>query len=423
MKFFRLTFVLLVLSVVSTAQEDKKFDLKFSGFVRTDFFYDTRQTVAAREGLFLLYPTNVVEDNTGKDINEHPSMNILSIHSRLRGKFSGLDAFGAKMTGMLEGSFFGHTAADVNGFRLRHAFVKLKWDKAELLAGQYWHPLFVTSCFPGVASYNTGVLFQPFSRNPQVRFTYNLNENLSAFAALNSQRDFASPGGSTPLMRSALPEANVQISFKSVNESGQGLYAGIGGSYKMLTPRLVTDSNYYAGDEKVKSMAGLVYVKAVTKPVTIKAEAVLGQNMFDMLMLGGYAQTYNSAIDTNMSNFDYKEYTTLDVMSLWLDVHTNGTKIQAGLFGGFTKNMGTLANVSSWDDGFAAFSGTARGANIDYVYRISPRVMFIQNRFSVRTEVEYSVAAYGTTTNSLAEVQNAADVSNIRVLLSLNYNF
>jgi hypothetical protein len=34
-------------------------------------------------------------------------------------------------------------------FRLRHAFIKFNWNTTELLIGQYWHPLFVTTCYPG----------------------------------------------------------------------------------------------------------------------------------------------------------------------------------------------------------------------------------------------------------------------------------
>jgi len=50
-------------------------------------------------------------------------------------------------------------------------------------------------------------------------------------------------------------------------------------------------------------------------------------------------------------------------------------------------------------------------------------ISFIRDKFSVRGEVEYTVAAYGNKTNSLAVVQNASDVANIRFLLSVNYNF
>ena len=62
------------------------------------------------------------------DINAKSGFNILSIQSRLTGKITGPDAFGAKTSGQLEGEFFGTADSDVNGFRLRHAFVKLDWE-------------------------------------------------------------------------------------------------------------------------------------------------------------------------------------------------------------------------------------------------------------------------------------------------------
>ncbi|MGM0626440.1 MAG: hypothetical protein ACQES0_11205, partial [Bacteroidota bacterium] len=58
--------VLIALPFVSKAQDDnsenKKFGISWSGFVKNDFFFDSRQTVAAREGHFLLYPMPVNED-------------------------------------------------------------------------------------------------------------------------------------------------------------------------------------------------------------------------------------------------------------------------------------------------------------------------------------------------------------------------
>ena len=52
-------------------EEKPKFGISFSGFVKNDIFYDTRQTVTVREGHFLLYPHNVKEDKNGSDINAH----------------------------------------------------------------------------------------------------------------------------------------------------------------------------------------------------------------------------------------------------------------------------------------------------------------------------------------------------------------
>ncbi|MFW5644912.1 MAG: hypothetical protein ACOCZL_03275, partial [Bacteroidota bacterium] len=147
--------------------DEKKFGISLSGFVKNDFILDTRQTVSVREGHFLLYPEDERLDPDGEDINARANFNYLSIQSRVTGKLTGPDAFGAKTSGILEGAFFGATNSDINGFRLRHAFFKRNWASTELLLGQYWHLMFVTDCFPGTVSFNTGTPFQYFSRNPQ----------------------------------------------------------------------------------------------------------------------------------------------------------------------------------------------------------------------------------------------------------------
>ena len=72
--------IALFFSVIANAQEkEKKFGIAFSGFVKTDIFYDTRQTVNIREGHFLLYPDKEVLDANNKDLNAKPSFNMLSI--------------------------------------------------------------------------------------------------------------------------------------------------------------------------------------------------------------------------------------------------------------------------------------------------------------------------------------------------------
>jgi hypothetical protein len=169
----KLVLFLIILSpcILKAQEEEKSYGIKFSGFVKTDVFYDTRQTVSIREGHFLLFPAAKDLDADNNDINGKSGFNILSIQTRLLGKITGPDAFGAKTSGLIEADFFGNensSFSDVNGFRLRHAFVKLNWQKTELLIGQFWHPMFVTDCYPGVISFNTGAPFQPFSRNPQI---------------------------------------------------------------------------------------------------------------------------------------------------------------------------------------------------------------------------------------------------------------
>ena len=91
--------LLLVFSAIATsyviAQDNSSFGIKFSGFVKTDIIWDSRQTVAAREGHFLLYPANEKLDAEGNDINAKATFTMLSIQTRIRGTIKGPDALGA----------------------------------------------------------------------------------------------------------------------------------------------------------------------------------------------------------------------------------------------------------------------------------------------------------------------------------------
>jgi hypothetical protein len=424
--------ILDFLFLISYSQnKDPKFGIEFSGFVKTDAFYDTRQTVNIREGHFLLYPDNISKDADGIDINAKPGFNMLSIQSRLKGTITGLDAFGAKTSGVIEADFFGNENAsfsDVNGFRLRHAFVKLKWKSTELLAGQYWHPMFIAESYPGVVSFNTGAPFQPFSRNPQIRLSHSIG-NIKLIACVFSQRDFTSIGpeytfannkytsaslASSKYMRNAgMPNAHVQVQFK--NDSST-VIAGAGFDYKTIMPELYTVNTAatmkFTSDVKLSSMSAIGFLNIKLKPATIKLEGVYAQNAYDMVMIGGYGVNEVSDTATGAKNF-----TNLTTCSMWADVQSTGKKIQFGVFGGYTKNMGS-------EDSIKTTSIYARGSNIDYVYRVAPRVVFISGKFNIALEAEYTFAMYGTANgDKMGQSTNNKAVANTRALLAFIYNF
>ena len=108
MRKFLLLLMLLPFFVLMAQEEENSFGIKFSGFVKTDVFWDSRQTVAVREGHFLLWPSAEKLDPDNKDINAKSSFNILLIQTRLRGRISGPEAFGAKTSGLIEADFFGN---------------------------------------------------------------------------------------------------------------------------------------------------------------------------------------------------------------------------------------------------------------------------------------------------------------------------
>jgi hypothetical protein len=404
--------LLAVLPLLMIAQDDPAFGIKFSGFVKTDILWDSRQTVDLREGHFLLYPKPVLYDKDSNDINAKASFNFLSIQTRIRGDIKGPDALGAKTSGAIEAEFFGTSDLDMNGFRLRQAYVKLNWKTTELMVGQFWHPMFITSCFPEVVSFNTGAPFLVFSRNPQIRLTKDI-KGFRIIATALSQIDFKSPGPDGPnskyLRNSAIPSLNLNLEYSRKNaETKKEFLVGVAGNFKQLIPRLQTVDGYKTS-EHINSVSGMAYLKVGMPKVVIKAAGLYGQNMFDYTMVGGYA--VEEVTDTLKG---FESYINITTLSTWAEVLANGKNFQAGLFFGWSKNLGANDLV---DGPFYS-----RGADIASMYRISPRFIYNAGKFRIAPEIEYTVANYGKTGMD-GDVMDPEPVGNFRFLVGVYYFF
>ncbi len=411
-----LILITFIAPVFLNAQENdgSDFGIKIGGFIKNDFFYDSRQTVAAREGHFLLWPARPSLDAGNKDINGASSFNFLSIQTRLNATISAPDFFGVKTSGQIEGAFFGHSNADINGFRLRHAYVKFDRNNSELLFGQFWNPLFVTLSFPDVVSFNTGCPFQPFSRNPQIRLTQTLG-NVKIVAAALSQRDFANIGpagaSSAYLRNSSMPDLHAQIHYTHT-DPGAGTQFTIGGgtAYKRIVPELITSQGYKA-DAYVAGITYMGFARARLRPLTVKAQYLLGQNVNDLLMIGGYGI---SQITDPMRG--KVEYAPLRTSSYWLDMHSNGQTVQFGVFLGLSENLGATDNLVE------GTGITGLGTDIRSLYRISPRIVFNSGKARVAFECEYTGANFGSvdiSENRRGIPVNIEAVNNLRILLGV----
>ncbi len=410
-----IAFALAAAAPPATAQAEKgqpAFGLSLSGFVKTDIFYDSRQTASIREGHFLLYPKGPLLDPEDGDINARSSFNILSIQTRLAGKITGPDALGAKTSAYVEAEFFGTSDADINGFRLRHGYLKLNWAKSELLVGQSWHPMFIAESFPDVVSFDTGAPFQPFNRSPQVRYTRMFGK-ASLVATALAQRDFVSNGpdgtSSVYLRNAALPEFNLKLQVASKNDSRKTeTVGGVGVDVMKLAPRIVTVAGYKT-DESVTGLAAMGFFKQKWAKWTWKAEAVWGQNLHHLTMLGGYA--VRGVVDEVRLDWNY---TPIDTCSCWTEVQTNGAPWQTGLFIGYSKNLGSRHSFSG--------ANYARGFNIDELYRLSPRLVYNVGKMRFAGEAELTAASYGTP-DVYGKVQDARFVRNLRLLFAAYYFF
>lgn len=386
------------------------------GYVKSDMFFDTRNGENFREGHFFLYPKAESLDADGKDMNEQFQMNMISIQTRLNLKYSGPEVWGAKSFGFIEGEFFGTSNSDVNGFRLRHAFVDLNWGSFALRAGQTWHPLFDVSFYANTLSFNTGVPFQPFARNPQIRADMFFDKQWSAYVAVATQRDFTTVGvgnaGSSDYLRnSGTPDFVGGIKMLSDVFS-----FSINGEFKMITPRtsFTTDDviapKTYKLDDKLSSFAANAYFKLKFDDLQIKGQGMYGQNTTDLMTIGGFTEKLT---DPAKGVYEYKP---INILSTWGEV-SYGKDIEVGVFFGYTKNLG--------QDDKTVNKYWGRGAsNIESIMRVSPRAYFTSGDFKLGAEIEYTSATYGII-DVAADPQkfnNTKSYSNIRAMISFIYN-
>ncbi len=410
---------LLIFSNLTNAQEKpKEWDVNFYGFARADYIFDSRKSAYVREYNLNLYPFDVAKDANGADTNATGSSNFLSITSRLGVKFKGPDVFGAKISGNLEGDFFGNTevsttaagSGSIGLFRLRHATIKMDWAKTSLTMGQTWYPTFVPEVFPGVGNFNTGIMFNPFGWASQIRLRQKLSDQLSLDVVAYKDREFAGPALSgsvpnSPTFNSMMPTFHGQLQFKNKN-----IVAGAGAEYQSLKPATV--SGGLVSDEKLNAAMYFGYFKYSNDAIIAKLYGISGENLNHLVMIGGYASYANTnGIDS---------YKPTKTSAFWVDIASNKPKVAPGVFFGYTKNSGLS------DSGYKALY--IRGANgatraIDNVWRASARVDFKENKFKLSPEIEYTAATWGAIDTSAKVVSAQEKVGNLRFLINATYSF
>ena len=389
------------------------YSVSLYGFVRSDYIFDSRKSAMAREDQLNLYPLDVVKDANGKDVNAVAQSNFLAVTSRLGVKVKGPDVWGAKMSGTIEGDFYATLEANVGSLRLRHAYISMDWSKTSLTMGQTWYPTFIPEVFPGVANFNTAILFNPFGWATQVKLKQALSKEISITATAYKEREFAAAAitgsaANAPTINSALPTLNAQLQYK-----GKNIFLGAGFEYKSLQP--LTDngaSPKLVTSEKVNSSSVFAYGKYTNDVITIKAYGISGGNMNNLVMVGGFTGNTIGGIQS---------YDPTKTTALWIDIASNGKTIAPGFFFGTTKNegAGTAAGTAAQIYG----RGVSGARVIDNVWRTSARIDFKKNKFRVSPELEYTGATWGDADLFGKATTNKKDVGNFRTMVSCVYSF
>lgn len=410
--------VLLVTLSVFGQEKEKAFKVELHGFVGVSGFYDSRQSVAPRNSHIYLYPRPVSLDDNNKDINAAGQYNIDAGHTRFGLHISGPDVLGAKSFALVEGDFLGKSGANDVNFRLRHAMIKLSWDKSYLLVGQYWHPLFIPESFPLMVGLDPAIPFNPFARNAQVKYGVKASDNLELNAALVAQTDFKNAGMLLGDEMSQLPELDVQLKYKS-KQFLLALTAGVKSLKPMLSEQFDDANNpdikyTYATDEKVTSYHLSAITKINLSDLTFKAGYTYGGNMSNMVMLGGVGRKANTGINNILS-----EYAATYSGNFWADAQYNFEKFNTGLFFGHSKAMGANEDIE-----LINLYALPLSNSIAHLWSVSPRIMFsLAKKTTLGFQYAYTVAGYGDNVDSKGVPININDVENSRISIDLMYKF
>ncbi len=394
----------------------KEWDVSTYGWVRTEYNFDSRQSAYSREYNLNLYPLDEKLDANGKDINSAAASNFLSITTRVGLNIKGPNVWGAKASGKIEADFFGNTeinkssagSGSIGLLRLRHAYATLAWPKTSLTFGQTWYPSFIPEVYPGVANFNTGILFNPFGWAGQIKLTQKITDDLSFTAVAYKDREFQTANATGAFTNSAtinsvMPTFHGQLQYKHKN-----IIAGIAAEFQSLKP--VIESNNLVSTEKLNAAAYLAYFKYSDSKFSAKLYGITGGNLHHLVMIGGFAG-YEQANGQ-------ESYKPTKTSSFWIDLASNNEQIAPGVFFGYTKNSGV-------DEGYKNLY--IRGASgtrlLDNVWRASARVEFKQNKFNIAPELEYTAAKYGDIQNDATASGRITNVGNFRAMLRVMYSF
>ena len=384
--------------------QESPFSFDFHGFVNPHYYADSRAVVGGREDMMLFYPKPVLLDSLGNDINDGWQADMLAITARLGMRVNGPDMLGAKTSAYLEGDFTGSTNDNINTLRLRHAYIDMNWEHHRLLAGQYWYAMVIHEIMPMTNPLNMGAPFHCYARQPQVRYEYH-HGAFEAVAVAQWQLDNKSQGildgvpttaaGNTAFARHSLvPELNAQLRYRTKH-----LFFGAAVNAKTIQPEVTTRiistpefTTRAAKTDLYTSFSYSFFGKATLGPVTVKAQTLLNNSLYEGCSLGGYLMLADSTFEDWHFN------------TVWLDVERNSGHWRPGLFMGFAQNL-DYGNVN-----YSLCFG--RGHDIEYLWRIQPRLTYTTgNGLSFTGEAEYTYAGYETS------------VGNLRLSLSMVYSF
>ncbi len=387
--------------------------LKWYGFVRNYFAYDSRETLAGTEDLFTYLPKDekIVD---GVDLNEVSSFRFAALTSRLGLDVSGYEVEGWKAGAKIEADFYaGVTGVSGTAFlRLRQAYMTMGKGSVGLKIGQAWHPM--AADMPDVVSLNAGSPFNAFNRSPMVLVDYGVGGGLtlSAAAIWQMQYNSAGPAGQSAnyIKYGCTPELYLGLSYKE-----GGFLARAGVDMLSIKPRRYDEAGTKKVSDRITTLTPYVYLQYSEDKLMLRAKSTFAQAGEHLNFNGGYGV---SAINSDGS----WDYTPTRNSSSWVSVRY-GKKLQGVFFAGYVKNFGTAEDLV--DASMLYFSKNSF-SNLNSLWRITPTVVYNLGKMQFALEYELTSAQYGkfgASDKSALATQDLHWVTNNRLQAMVKYSF
>ncbi len=387
--------------------------LKWYGFVRNYFAYDSRENVAGTEDFFTYLPKDE-KIVGGEDLNELGSFRFSALTSRLGVDVSGYEVEGWKAGARIEADFYAGVSG-VSGtalLRMRQAYLTMEKDGVNLKIGQAWHPM--AADMPDVISLNAGSPFNPFNRSPLVLVDYGLGGGLSLSAAAIWQMQYNSAGPEGQLANyikyGCTPELYLALNYKA-----GGFLARAGADLLSIKPRRFDEAGVKKVSDRITTLSPYLYLQYSEGSLMLRAKSTFAQAGEHLNLNGGYGV---SAINPDGS----REYTPTRNSSSWLSVRY-GKKLQGVLFAGYVKNFGTSEELA--DASLLYFSKNSF-SNLNSLWRLTPTVIYNLGKIQFALEYELTLARYGKFGSSdlkALATQDLHSVTNHRLQAMVKYSF
>ena len=411
-----LTFIVSLFAITSIfAQESAdKIKLKPYGFIRNYVSYDSRQCVNLMGETFNVIPLDEVWNQDGsEDLNAVDELSFVAFTTRLGVDISGQKIGKAAALAKIEADFCGYGSNNTL-FRIRQAYVGLKWEHITLTCGQTWHPM-VIQVMPSSVGLSPGSPFAPFNRSPQLNVSIDAGKgwNFTAAALYQFPNTSVGPDGTSyDYSRwSKIPEF-----YASWKHMGRHLTVGVGADFLSLMPRKTSvairdgEPVSVTANDRVSGLSSELFADYKSGKFNLKGKVIYGENTSHLTMISGYGAT-----DYDPQTGSYK-YAPIRSVTSWINA-SYGKTVQGGIFLGYSKCLGAEQDFISTDDFWV------RGAkNTDYMYRICPSVTYTIKSLALALEASYTVVGYGDVAIN-GRTKALRDVDNLRVCAMVKYAF